>query len=187
MFFRGPGLVTRVLFAFLLSLGVLFPVSARANFLEWALVNWKVRHDFPRVPRLSTEELAAWQADKRRPQPLLLDVRTAEEFAVSHLRGARQVSPEARPATLDLPKDRPIVTYCSVGYRSAALAERLLEAGYRDVRNLSGSIFAWANEGRPLVQAGRPATRVHPYSPRWARLLSESRRAPLPDAGPRQQ
>ena len=49
-------------------------------------------------------------------------------------------------------KDAPIVTYCSVGYRSGKMAERLQAAGYTNVRNLEGSIFKWANEHRPLVR-----------------------------------
>ena len=44
-----------------------------------------------------------------------------------------------------------------------------------DVRsNLKGSIFKWANEGRPLVQDGKPTHQVHPYNKYWGRLLDQS-------------
>lgn len=139
-----------------------------------------VREKFPAVEQLSTTNLAAWLVDPTRPQPQLLDVRTPEEFAVSHLTGARLVSPDAKVvdmlATLD--RQRPVVVYCSVGYRSSKLAERLQRAGFTNVMNLEGSIFAWANEDRPLEKDGRPATQVHPYNNRYGQMLKPDRRAP---------
>lgn len=44
-----------------------------------------VRKRFPEVRQLQTAELAVWLSDTNRPQPVLLDVREVEEFAVSHL------------------------------------------------------------------------------------------------------
>jgi hypothetical protein len=83
-----------------------------------------------------------------------------------------------RPASIvQQPLDLPIVTYCSVGYRSGAFAERLRSAGFTNVVNLEGSIFRWANEGRPLFRSARPVTEVHPYNRTWGLLLKEDRRA----------
>lgn len=105
---------------------------------------------------------------------LLLDVRTPEEYTASHLPGARRIDPGADATALsDVPKDRPIVTYCAIGARSAAFAERLAQAGYTDVRNLRGSIFRWAKEGRPLVNAAGPTTQVHPYDDLWGLLIDD--------------
>ncbi len=47
-----------------------------------------------------------------------------------------------------------------------------------DVRNLEGSAFAWANEGRPLAGALGASGRVHPYAPAFAWLLRPERRGP---------
>jgi rhodanese-related sulfurtransferase len=140
----------------------------------------KVRQKFPGVKQLSTTNLAAWLADASRPQPQLLDVRTPKEYAVSHLVGARQISPNAKAeAVLDtLDQQRPVVVYCSVGYRSCQFVERLQAAGLVQVMNLEGSIFAWANEDRPLEQDGQPATKVHPYDKVYGRMLKPERRAP---------
>jgi rhodanese-related sulfurtransferase len=145
-------------------------------------VNRRVRARFPAVRQLSTAELAGWLADADRPAPLLLDVREPAEFAVSHLPGAVRVDPDASPEKLRplVSTNRAVVVYCSVGYRSSALAARLAKAGATNVANLEGSIFAWANEGRPLASNGRPASVVHPYDARWGRLLNPERRAPLP-------
>src|SRR3954470_10015687 len=116
----------------------------------WRLVDAGIRREFPQVKRISTAELAAWIAGSDRPPPLLLDVRTQAEFDVSHLPNAVRVEPNAPAAAFSAAKDQPIVTYCSVGYRSAGLAAKLQAAGFTDVRNLEGSIFRWANEGRPV-------------------------------------
>ena len=138
-----------------------------------------VRREFPRVPQLSTAELAAWMADKGRPQPQVLDVREAAEFGVSHLHGALRVEPDAPAADVLARVDpaRPIVVYCSVGYRSSKLAQRLIEAGGKNVSNLEGSIFSWANEGRPLEKDGHPVKTVHPYNAVFGRLLKPVCRA----------
>ena len=74
-------------------------------------------------------------------------------------------------------RDAPIVTYCSVGYRSSAVAERLEEQGYTRVWNLEGSIFEWANQGLPVVRDGEEVSQVHPYNRRWGRLLDKQLRA----------
>ena len=141
--------------------------------LQWGAVKARIRKEFPAVPQIRTVDLEAMLEKER---PLLLDVRTQAEFDVSHLAGARRVDPGATP-DLGVAKDTPIVTYCSVGYRSSASAQRLREAGYTRVQNLEGSIFQWANEGRPLVRDGKPATLVHPYDAKWGRLLDKQRRA----------
>ncbi len=144
--------------------------------VAWPTVREKVRQTFPAVSQLSTEELAGW-LETREEAPLLLDIRQREEFAVSHLPGAQQLDPELRgealltalPAELD--RETPIVAYCSVGYRSSALAERLMAAGFTRVYNLEGSIFAWANEGRAVVREGEEVRQVHPFDSTWGRLL----------------
>ncbi len=142
-----------------------------------------VRTRFPSVQELSTQELSAWLKDGRKPPPVLLDVRTQAEFDVSHLPGARRVDPDAKAVDVlpILEKGRSVVTYCSVGYRSSAMADRLRKAGVAQVSNLEGSIFQWANEGRPLEANGKPATKVHPYNATFGKMLDEQRRAEVRD------
>jgi rhodanese-related sulfurtransferase len=147
-----------------------------------SLDHWKaaVRAKFPEVPQLSSAHLAVWLADTSRPNPVLLDVRTKKEFRVSHLPGARRVDPDASAAEVLRvagASNQALVVYCSVGWRSSALAERLRSAGLTNVSNLEGSIFGWANEGRPLMAGDRPAATVHPYNQTFGRLLLPERRA----------
>lgn len=150
----------------------------------WALVNWKVRHDFPGIRRTDPKQVADWLNDKSRAQPILLDVRTAPEYDVSHIHGARRVEPDAAASTIKLPKDEPIVTYCSVGYRSGGFAKKLQDAGYTNVQNMAGSIFQWANEGRPVERDGQQVDKVHPYNATWAKLLKPELRADPSASGP---
>lgn len=136
------------------------------------MVKAEIRRKYPKVRTLSTADLAL-ELDQGR-ELVLLDVRTAGEFAVSHLPGARQVDPGAETIQ-GLARDAEIVTYCSVGYRSAGLAEKLREQGFANVRNLEGSIFAWFNEGRPVYRKGKRVAEVHPYDAMWGQLLQEKR------------
>jgi rhodanese-related sulfurtransferase len=161
----------------LIAFVVVAAVAANAHALGWTLINAKIRSEFPQVQRITTAQLAAWLADQSRPAPLLLDVRTRAEFDVSHLRGAVHVAPDASASLLREPKDRPIVTYCSVGYRSGAFAQKLQAAGYTNVANLEGSIFRWANEGRPVFRGAEQAAEVHPFNRTWGLLLRKNLRA----------
>lgn len=157
--------------------------------LTWRAVNQMIKTNYPDVPTITTDSLADRLDNQSAPRPLLLDARTPEEYAVSHLPEARRVDPDASsvPALDTLSQSTPIVVYCSVGYRSARLASRLRDQGF-DAVNLKGSIFRWANEGRPVVRDGTPVRAVHPYDDTWGRLLNEPLRASTsPDAGPDQK
>ena len=107
---------------------------------------------------------------------MLLDARTEEEYAVSHLDRAQLISPNSDgtlPESLrEIAKDAPIVVYCSVGYRSAKVAQQMMQAGFCQVFNLEGGLFEWANEGRSMVRDGQPTSSVHPYSATWGKLVN---------------
>jgi rhodanese-related sulfurtransferase len=169
----------RVFLAVGLLAGVFAALGLRS--VDWFLLKKSLRTKFTKIEWISTSELADWLANKRRPAPVLLDVRTPEEWNVSHLPGARRVDPggSAESVAAGLPKDTPIVTYCAVGYRSGETADRLRAAGFINVRNLEGSVFQWANEHRPLVREQERVSQVHPYNTFWGRLLNDDVRAPV--------
>ena len=77
-------------------------------------------------------------------------------------------------------RDAVVVAYCSVGVRSSALAARLREVGIEEVHNLQGSLFAWANEGRPVYRGRTRVAEVHPFDARWGALLDAGRHAAPP-------
>ena len=104
----------------------------------------------------------------------LLDTREREEFEVSHLKNARNVGYiwfDMRKI-YDIPKNAIVIVYCSVGYRSEKIGEKLIRNGYKHVYNLYGSIFEWANEGNPLYKSnGVQTTEIHTYNKNWARWV----------------
>ena len=58
--------------------------------------------------------------------------------------------------------------YCSVGYRSEKVSEKLIKAG----SNMYGSIFEWVNQGRPVYDSdGVPTDRVHAFDETWGAWL----------------
>ncbi len=140
--------------------------------VAWPAVQQRIRTEFPEVVQISPDQLRERLASTD-PPPLLLDVREEAEYRVSHLRGAVRVDPDDPAPVLPAGagKDSPIVVYCSVGYRSSALAALLMERGYNGVQNLEGSIFEWANKGMPVVRDGKEVRQVHPYDRKWGRLL----------------
>jgi len=137
-----------------------------------------LKAEFPDVATITTQDIST-----RKDSPLLLDAREENEFAVSHLSGAVLAEKDcaAQLTRLGMTKDRPIVVYCSVGYRSAVLARSLQKEGFTNVRNLAGSIFAWANEDRPLFNADGTTTGVHPFDLLWGRYLNKSKWQWKPD------
>ncbi|NEQ30478.1 MAG: rhodanese-like domain-containing protein [Leptolyngbya sp. SIO4C5] len=153
-------------------MALLTNLAAKLRAIAWAVLKQAIRWRFPQVAHLSAAELA--QRLQTDSPILLLDTRTASEFAVSHLKDARH-APTVQAAMQQAPApDFLIVTYCSVGYRSSRLTQQLQRQGYSSVYNLEGSIFDWMNQGYPVFQAGQITHAVHPYSPLWQGLLQPS-------------
>ncbi|MBO3461889.1 rhodanese-like domain-containing protein [Aetokthonos hydrillicola Thurmond2011] len=138
-----------------------------------SFVTLVIKVKFPRVRQITTKEFAQWLEQKTKPQPLLLDARTQVEYNVSHLKAAQRIDPTEPNLSqcLTVAKETPIVVYCSVGYRSARVAEQIQIQGFSRVFNLSGGIFQWANEKRPVFKDDHSAKLIHPYNATWAKLL----------------
>jgi sulfur dioxygenase len=87
----------------------------------------------------------------------ILDVREPEEFTgpLGHIAGAVLI-PLGKLAERagELARDRPIVTVCRAGSRSAQATVILKEAGFTDVANLVGGMLRWRAEGHPVVGGG---------------------------------
>jgi len=116
------------------------------------------------VTQLSVDELS--HTNKK---ATLIDVRDANEYNVSHIPGSSNIplSQLNIDAVDQIPKETPIVVYCSVGYRSEKAGLKLIEMGYSDVTNLYGGIFEWVNQGNPVINDEGVTQSVHPYSLVW--------------------
>ncbi|MFT5207141.1 MAG: rhodanese-related sulfurtransferase [Candidatus Omnitrophota bacterium] len=166
------------LLVILLSLFTLFPASsygdsAGGRDLRGIILSIKVLYPF--VDSISTQELFEWIEDVDRTPPLVLDIREESEYQVSHIPNAVLIEPNSDLSVKlrEYDKTISIVAYCSVGYRSAKVARQLKKIGYVDVRNLEGSIFTWANEGRVLVRDGEIVNEVHSYNAHWKKYLAK--------------
>jgi rhodanese-related sulfurtransferase len=111
---------------------------------------------------------------------VIFDVREVGEFDMSHLKGAVRVDPDVGPDAFlkqhgELLKDRTAVFYCSVGYRSSLLVERLVDAtgDSTNLVNLRGGIFKWYNEGLAVYDSAGVTDEIHPFSAVWGRLLEK--------------
>ena len=104
----------------------------------------------------------------------IFDTRKRVEYEVSHIPGAKYLGYHDFDINRigDIPKDARIVLYCSIGYRSEKIGEKLRKIGYTNVYNLYGSIFDWINRGNAVVDKnGQPTKRVHTYNRNWSKWV----------------
>jgi glyoxylase-like metal-dependent hydrolase (beta-lactamase superfamily II)/rhodanese-related sulfurtransferase len=96
-----------------------------------------------------------WVHDHR-SEVQFVDVREAEEVAVSPLgsiAGSMNIPLSAlRERVHEVPTDRPVVTICPAGARSAQAAQILERAGVLRVANLSGGLLRWRALGYPVAR-----------------------------------
>ncbi len=156
------------------GLEIMTGCSHNQETLTWTEVISDIRSKYQDVKQLQTTELQKLLTSPGNEPAILIDARSKEEFQVSHISGAENLpynSKDLLKHLKDIKPDSPIVVYCSVGYRSSILVKKLQNMGFTQAYNLEGSIFKWANEGRPLVQGQTAVHKVHPYDVRWGSLL----------------
>jgi len=84
---------------------------------------------------------------------LILDVRSAEEFASGHIVDAKHIELEKLAEKTDSLKryrEKPVVVVCESGARSAQGAKLLKSQGFTQVVNLHGGLAAWRSDNLPL-------------------------------------
>tara|TARA_R110000782_G_scaffold30348_7_gene75570 strand:- start:33389 stop:34795 length:1407 start_codon:yes stop_codon:yes gene_type:complete len=107
------------------------------------------------LPIRHLRQLDAQRVDDAGKDMVRLDVRADDEWEDGHL-------PEAQhfffgrflDESPDLPKDKPVVTYCTTGYRANMAASILQKRGWEHVHSFPGSWKAWTSAGLP-VDGGR--------------------------------
>jgi len=83
----------------------------------------------------------------------LLDVRTPGEYRQVRLGGSHLIPIDQLLRRVgELPKDRPILVYCTVGARSSQVFRYLAAQGYPEVYNLAGGLSAWQLRGLPVLK-----------------------------------
>jgi rhodanese-related sulfurtransferase len=136
-------------------------LNVRALFVAGALALLAACGDGAGAPAISGEELES--RIEQGDAPLVVDVRTPEEYAAGHVPGALNIPSTqlaGRVGELGLEsRDREIVLYCERGGRAEEAAATLARAGFGTVRHLEGDMSAWREAGRPCDGCARTAAR----------------------------
>ena len=139
----------RLLFALLLCAAVL-PTLAQ----ESATPEAKPADAAPAIELIDQQALLDRIA-ARDASLLILDVRTAEEYAQGHVEGAVHIPYDQLPqrvGEIAAAKDKDVVLYCRSGRRSEIAAGTLQEKGFTRLLHLEGDMLAWEAAKRPLAK-----------------------------------
>jgi phage shock protein E len=89
-----------------------------------------------------------------KPGTVLVDVRTAGEFAAGHIANAINIDVESPTFSSDianLDKNATYALYCHSGRRSGIALQTMQQAGFTHVYDMSGGIQEWQSSGGTLV------------------------------------
>ena len=103
----------------------------------------------------ATLDAAAFAAALQRPGTVVLDVRTAAEFADGHLPAAINIDVNAADFSTKvgaLDKNVPYAVYCRSGNRSATALRVMEGLGFTGAYHLGGGIGAWTAAGGPTTK-----------------------------------
>ncbi len=119
------------------------------GYLEGGMDAWQnMGFSTARLATMSVRELAARLAGA--DPPLVLDVRTDQEWNAGHIDGAWHIHGgllEDRIA--EVPRDREVAVICGTGYRASIAASFLKRAGCEQVTNVLGGMTAYQEAATP--------------------------------------
>jgi molybdopterin/thiamine biosynthesis adenylyltransferase/rhodanese-related sulfurtransferase len=101
--------------------------------------------------RIREIDTAGAEAEVKRPETVVLDVREPDEYEQGALPGALHIPRGHLESQVEgrVPDhDAHIVVYCAGGTRSAFAADTLAQLGYTDVISMAGGFNKWKDEGR---------------------------------------
>ncbi len=113
-------------------------------------------------------------ASKEKDQFIFIDAREIEEFETSHIKDAIWLGYD-QPHWQNIKhisKNQKIVVYCSIGYRSEKIGEKLKKMGYVNVYNLYGSIFEWINRNNSVFAGSKKTNYIHTYNKSWSKWVA---------------
>ena len=106
-------------------------------------------------PELTPRELAARLTSDN--PPVVLDVRSDDEWAAGHIPGAIHIPHDQIQARRDeVPTDREVVVHCGIAPRARIAEAVLIESGHQQVWHLTGGFIAWKNDGRAIEAPPSP-------------------------------
>ena len=137
-------------------------------FNDWTFVKFFIDNYLLILTALLSGAALAWPALSRSKHSLtilqatqllnkgkavILDVRSAEEFAAGHLRSAKNIPLKELAAKMgQLDKSQPVLVVCAAGVQSVKGAVQLTQAGFAEVYSLEGGFEAWHSQGLPVAK-----------------------------------
>ena len=118
---------------------------------ETGLVSCEDQPDQTTARDISCSELTTMILN--RPDLLIVDVRTLQEWKQGHIAGAGHIDfleDDFDSQAFALPKNMPIVLYCAAGGRSSDAMEKMKKAGFRELFNLRGGFYGWEDAGQSV-------------------------------------
>ena len=115
----------------------------------------KTPAEAPAAKRFRNVDVAEWEKLRKDPKVVVLDVRTAEEFADGHMQGAINLDIRGgkfAETLAGLDKTKTYLVHCAVGGRSAKACGQMDGLKFEKVLNLSGGITAWEAAGHQTVK-----------------------------------
>lgn len=85
--------------------------------------------------------------------PIILDVRTVEEYEAGHIPGALQIHFEEVPHRIEALQafaEKDVVVYCERGFRAQIAETALQKVGFDRIYHLEGDIKAWRQAQLPI-------------------------------------
>jgi len=121
-----------------------------AGYLETGMQSLETRPDLLRTTERTTVVSGVEEIGSTKP-PLVLDVRTPQEWRRSHIESSLNVPlNDLQHRMNELPRQGRILVHCAGGYRSSIAASLLQLQGFTDVVELAGGLAAWEASKLPL-------------------------------------
>lgn len=89
---------------------------------------------------------------------VVIDLRSAEQYAAGHLSGARRMDGEQilkAGETLKKYLQKPLIVYCESGSTGTSAARQLKAQGFTQAVNLRGGVTAWRSDNLPLEKGSK--------------------------------
>ena len=119
------------------------------------------KKDFPGVQDIDPADAMQLFQERR---AIFIDVREEKEQTVSMLPGAiteKQFLKDPKQY-----RDRTLIGYCTISYRSGKLAEKMKARGIPLI-NLKGGLLAWVHVGGKVYDKNGETKRIHVYGKKW--------------------
>ena len=95
---------------------------------------------------------------------VFVDVRRADEQEISMI--PRAITKQEFLDNLENYRDKNIIAYCTISYRSGKFAKAMAKKGI-SITNLEAGLLSWTHEDGPLHHDNREVNKLHVYGKKW--------------------